>query len=323
MSQVILGLIVPLKVPNSNDPAPLLGSVPELPEVETVRRGLEHHLVGRKIIEVEINRTDLRFPFPEGFGRTLTGKVVERVDRRAKYLLIRLDGNLTWLCHLGMSGRWTLLGNNIESRPGRFANGASVGSGDGPHDWVVVHLGDGSRAVYSDHRRFGIMDCFPTHEQDSHKLLARIGPEPTPDHLTPNELAEGLRGRKTPIKSALLDQKTVAGLGNIYVCEILHRAGISPKRSAASVAGKAGVSNRVERITGATHDVITEAIDAGGSTLQDFRGVDGDEAMGYFTHSFLVYGREDEPCLREGCSGMVTRLVQSNRSTFYCSTCQR
>jgi len=297
--------------------------VPELPEVETVRRGLERHFAGRRIRDVELRRGDLRFPFPEGFGGMLQGRLVERVDRRAKYLLIRLEGGLTWLCHLGMSGRWTLLGDDLESRPGRFANGASVGSGEGPHDWVVIHLGNGSRAVYSDHRRFGIMDCFPTDQQDSHKLLASLGPEPTPNHLTPMELAEGLRGRRTPIKSALLDQKTVAGLGNIYVCEILHRAGVSPRRSAASVAGRTAVSGRVERITGATHDVITEAIDAGGSTLQDFRGVDGDDAMGYFTHNFLVYGREDEPCLGDGCSGTVSRIVQSNRSTFFCPVCQR
>ena len=272
---------------------------------------------------MELRREDLRFPFPEGFDGMLQGRLVERVDRRAKYLLIRLEGGLTWLCHLGMSGRWTLLGDDLDSRPGKFANGSSVGSGEGPHDWVVIHLGNGSRAVYSDHRRFGIMDCFPTDQQDSHKLLASLGPEPTPNHLTPMELAEGLRGRRTPIKSALLDQKTVAGLGNIYVCEILHRAGISPRRSAASVAGRSEVTSRVERITGATHDVITEAIDAGGSTLRDFRGVDGVGALGYFTRSHLVYGREDEPCLREGCSGTVSRIVQSNRSTFFCPVCQR
>tara|TARA_B100001123_G_C15328434_1_gene1030380 strand:+ start:3245 stop:4138 length:894 start_codon:yes stop_codon:yes gene_type:complete len=297
--------------------------VPELPEVETVRIGLERHLVGQKISDVELRRKDLRFPFPGDFGSSLRGRVVRSVDRRAKYLLIRLDRGLTWLCHLGMSGRWTLMGDDIESRPGRFANGSPVGSGDGPHDWVVVHLGNGSRAVYSDHRRFGFMDCFPTSEQSSHKLLEGIGPEPTPNHLVPADLAEGLRGKRTPIKAALLDQRVVAGLGNIYVCEILHRAGVSPRRLASSVAGKSGVSRRVERITAATHDVITEAIDAGGSTLQDFRGVDGDEAMGYFVHNFLVYGREGEACTKVGCSGTVKRVVQSNRSTFFCSNCQR
>jgi len=222
-----------------------------------------------------------------------------------------------------MSGRWTLIGEGIESRPGSFSNGAPVGSGDGPHDWVVVHLDNGSKAVYSDHRRFGFMDCFPTSEQDKQKFLSSLGPEPTPNHLVPEELGDGLRGKKTPIKSALLDQRVIAGLGNIYVCEILFRAGVSPRRKASSVAGKSGVSNRVERITAATHDVITEAIDAGGSTLQDFRGVGGDEAMGYFVHNFQVYGREGKSCLKEDCQGTIKRIVQSNRSTFFCPVCQR
>jgi len=222
-----------------------------------------------------------------------------------------------------MSGRWTLIGEGIESRPGRFSNGSPVGSGDGPHDWVVVHLDNGSKAVYSDHRRFGFMDCFQTSEQDRQKFLSNLGPEPTPNHLVPEELGDGLRGKKTPIKSALLDQRVIAGLGNIYVCEILFRAGVSPRRKASSVAGKSGVSNRVERITAATHDVITEAIDAGGSTLQDFRGVDGEEAMGYFVHYFQVYGREGQSCIKDDCNGKIQRIVQSNRSTFFCPSCQR
>ena len=297
--------------------------MPELPEVETVRRGLERHLLGRKITSVELRRSDLRFPFPRNFETSLIDRLVLSVDRRAKYLLIRLEGGVTCLCHLGMSGRWTLIGEGIESRPGRFSNGSPVGSGDGPHDWVVVHLDNGSKAVYSDHRRFGFMDCFQTSEQDRQKFLSNLGPEPTPNHLVPEELGDGLRGKKTPIKSALLDQRVIAGLGNIYVCEILFRAGVSPRRKASSVAGKSGVSNRVERITAATHDVITEAIDAGGSTLQDFRGVDGDEAMGYFVHNFQVYGREGQSCIKDDCNGKVQRIVQSNRSTFFCSSCQR
>ena len=297
--------------------------MPELPEVETVRIGLERHILGRTISSVELRRKDLRFPFPRNFETSLNGRVVESVERRAKYLLIRLSGGMTWLCHLGMSGRWTLIGDGVIGRPGKFSSGAPLGCGDGPHDWVVIHLDSGTKAVYSDHRRFGFMDCFPTSKQEENKLLSDLGPEPTPDHLAPQDLAEGLRGRKMPIKSALLDQRIIAGLGNIYVCEILHRAGVSPRRKASSVAGLSGISRRVERITSATHDVITEAIDAGGSTLQDFRGVDGDDAMGYFTHNFLVYGREDKECLKEGCSGSIKRLVQSNRSTFYCPSCQR
>jgi len=296
--------------------------VPELPEVETVRRGLELHMLGRRIREVELRRSDLRFPFPVSFAEKLQNCTIEGVDRRAKYLLIRLDEGSTWLCHLGMSGRWTILGDGIDSSPGRFANGAVVGNGDGPHDWVIVTLDNGTKAVYSDHRRFGYMDHFQTSMQENYRLLSQIGPEPTPEQLTPQKLASSLRSRRTPIKSALLDQRVVAGLGNIYVCEILHRSGISPKRSASSVAGKSGIPLAIERITGSIHEVIIEAIDAGGSTLQDFRGVNGEAAMGYFSHNFLVYGREGKNCLNGNCNGRVRRIIQSNRSTFYCSSCQ-
>ena len=283
--------------------------MPELPEVETVRRGLENHLTGRRIERIELRRPDLRFSFPDGFAALLRGRLVESVERRAKYLLIRLDGDATWMCHLGMTGRWTLLGAD------------SSEADDGPHDWVVVHLDDGGRAVFSDHRRFGFMDHFETSEQNRNRFLAKLGPEPTPDHLTPMDMADALRGRRTPMKAALLDQRTVAGLGNIYVCEILFRSGISPRRNASSVAGKSGVTKRVERVTAATHDVIVEAIDAGGSSISDFVNVEGD--LGYFSHSFQVYGREGEPCLSEGCESTIRRIVQSGRSTFYCSDCQR
>jgi len=284
-------------------------AMPELPEVETVRRGLENHLTRRRIERVELRRLDLRFPFPEGFAALLRGRLVESVERRAKYLLIRLEGKVTWMCHLGMTGRWTLLGAN------------SSEADDGSHDWVVVHLDDGGRAVFSDHRRFGFMDHFETSEQDQNRFLSKLGPEPTPDHLTPMDMAEALRGRRTPMKAALLDQRTVAGLGNIYVCEILFRSGISPRRRASSVAGKTGVTKRVERVTAATHDVIVEAIDAGGSSISDFVNVEGD--LGYFSHSFQVYGREGEPCLSEGCDTTIRRIVQAGRSTFYCPNCQR
>ena len=283
--------------------------MPELPEVETVRRGLENHLTRRRIERVELRRLDLRFPFPEGFAALLRGRLVESVERRAKYLLIRLEGKVTWMCHLGMTGRWTLLGAD------------SSEADDGSHDWVVVHLDDGGRAVFSDHRRFGFMDHFETSEQDWNRFLAKLGPEPTPDYLTPMDMADALRGRRTSMKAALLDQRTVAGLGNIYVCEILFRSGISPRRNAFSVAGKSGVTKRVERVTAATHDVIVEAIDAGGSSISDFVNVEGD--LGYFSHSFQVYGREGEPCLSEGCEVTIRRIVQSGRSTFYCPNCQR
>ena len=283
--------------------------MPELPEVETVRRGLENHLMGRRIEQVELRRLDLRYPFPKGFEVMLRGRLVKRIERRAKYLLIRLDNDTTWMCHLGMTGRWTLLG--AENNQGD----------DGPHDWVVVHLDNGGRAVFSDHRRFGFMDFFETAEQDQNRFLAKLGPEPTPDCLTPMDLAENLRGRRTPMKAALLDQKTVAGLGNIYVCEILFRARVSPRRTAVSVAAKSGITDRVERITASTHDVIVEAIDAGGSSISDFVNVEGE--LGYFSHNFQVYGREGEPCLSEGCEASIKRIVQSGRSTFYCPDCQR
>ena len=205
-----------------------------------------------------------------------------------------------------MTGRWTLLG-------------ADAQSDDGKHDWVVIYLENGGSAVFSDPRRFGFMDLFETAEQDQNRFLAKLGPEPTPDHLTPSLLAENLRNRRTSMKAALLDQRTVAGLGNIYVCEILFRAGVSPRRTAASVAGKSGVSKRVERLTGATHDVIVEAIDAGGSSISDFVSVVG--ALGYFTRSHQVYGREGEPCMQ--CNTTIRRIVQSGRSTFYCPKCQQ
>jgi len=283
--------------------------MPELPEVETVRRGLENHLMGRRIEQVELRRLDLRYPFPKGFEVMLRGRLVKRIERRAKYLLIRLDNDTTWMCHLGMTGRWTLLG--AENNQGD----------DEPHDWVVVHLDNGGRAVFSDHRRFGFMDLFETAEQDQNRFLTKLGPEPTPDYLTPMDLAENLRGRRTAMKAALLDQRTVAGLGNIYVCEILFRARVSPRRTAASVAAKSGVTDRVERITAATHDVIVEAIDAGGSSISDFVNVEGE--LGYFSHNFQVYGREGEPCLSGGCESTIRRIVQSGRSTFYCPDCQR
>ena len=283
--------------------------MPELPEVETVRRGLERHLNGQRIENVELRRSDLRFSFPEGFASRLKGRLVKRIDRRAKYLLIRLDNGTTWMCHLGMTGRWTLLGTD------------STQGDDGKHDWVVVHLENGGRAVFSDHRRFGFMDLFETAEQDENRFLVKLGPEPTPDYLAPMDLAENLRGRTTSMKAALLDQRIVAGLGNIYVCEILHRAGVSPRRTAASVAGKSGVTKRVERVTAATHDVIVEAIDAGGSSISDFVNVEGE--LGYFSHNFQVYGREGDPCLSKACDATIRRIVQSGRSTFYCPSCQR
>jgi len=298
-------------------------NMPELPEVETVRQGLEIHLLDTKISKVILNRDDLRFPFPPNFISELTGRTVKSVRRRAKYLLISLDDNLTWLCHLGMTGRWTLIGDGIESTPGKFSNGAPVGTGSGPHDWVIIHLENGKQAVFSDHRRFGYMDCFKSTEEKQHRLLKNLGPEPTPSELTPEILASRLRGKKATIKSALLNQNNVAGLGNIYVCEILFRSGISPKKIAKNIAGKTGIPKKIVLMTSAIHDVIIEAIDAGGSTLQDFRGIGGDESMGYFSHNFAVYDRQGEECINSECNSRIKRITQSNRSSFYCPNCQR
>ena len=298
-------------------------NMPELPEVETVRQGLEIHLLDTKISKVILNRDDLRFPFPPNFISELTGRTVKSVRRRAKYLLISLDDNLTWLCHLGMTGRWTLIGDGIESTPGKFSNGAPVGTGDGPHDWVIIHLENGKKAVFSDHRRFGYMDCFKSTEEKQHRLLKNLGPEPTPSELTPEILASRLRGKKATIKSALLNQNNVAGLGNIYVCEILFRSGISPKKIAKNIAGKTGIPKKIVLMTSAIHDVIIEAIDAGGSTLQDFRGIGGDESIGYFSHNFAVYDRQGEECINSECNARIKRITQSNRSSFYCPNCQR
>jgi formamidopyrimidine-DNA glycosylase len=288
--------------------SPFVTTMPEMPEVETVRRGLVPHWVGRRISFVDLRRPDLRFPFPDGFDEGLTGATVEGIGRASKYLLIRLDNGLTWLSHLGMTGVWTI-----------------DADGEGKHDHVYVEFDDGAlTATYTDHRRFGIMDLFETAGEADHKLLAGLGPEPLTEEFTPEALKAGLHGRRSPIKTALLDQRIISGLGNIYVSEILHRSGISPLRSAADVSGKSTrINSKIGLMFEQTNEVIAEAIDAGGSTISDFRGVYGKEDLGYFPHQFTVFNRESESCSREGCGGTVRRIVQSGRSTFYCPKCQR
>jgi len=287
--------------------------MPELPEVETVRRGLVPAMAGRRILSARANRVDLRFAFPERFEERLTGTRVERLDRRAKYLLARLGSGETLLMHLGMSGRFTIQAGDLARLPGDFVYAPA---GNPAHDHVVFELEDGVRVTYNDPRRFGFMTLFETASQESQPFLAGLGPEPDSNAFSSAYLDERLAGRRTPVKAALLDQRVVAGLGNIYVCEALWRARISPRRMAASVPGK-----RAARLAPAVRAVIAEAIDAGGSTLRDFAGADG--ALGYFQHRFDVYGREGEPCRREGCGGTVSRIVQSGRSTFFCPVCQR
>jgi len=269
--------------------------MPELPEVETVRRGLLG-LVGKEILAVELNRPDLRFPFPEDM-ETIAGRKIIDIDRRAKYLLIRLEGDLTWLVHLGMTGRF---GRELE----------------GKHDHVVTDFVDGTRLVYTDPRRFGIMDLI--HGDNEHKLLNHLGPEPLGTGWSGKRLHKSLRGRNISIKSALLDQKIVVGIGNIYASEILFRAGVSPKRLAKNVSEKMSI-----RIYDEAQIVLLTAIEAGGSTLKDgqFKQIDGN--LGYFPHEFAVYDREDEVCTSVECANTIKRLVQSGRSTFYCSRCQR
>ncbi len=283
--------------------------MPELPEVETVRRGLAPVMEGVRISQALVNRPDLRWPFPLGMADRLTGQVVERLRRRSKYLLADLAGGETLLMHLGMSGRIMVSGDPL----GRFVH-------DHPapvkHDHVILHMESGARITFNDPRRFGAMDLMPTRNAEAHRLLAGLGPEPLGNTFHEMHLVAALRGRNTPIKSALLDQRIVAGLGNIYVCEALYRARISPRRKAGRIAAA-----RIARLVPAIRQVLTDAIAAGGSSLRDFRQADGE--LGYFQHSFDVYGREGTPCRTPDCSGTIVRVAQSGRSSFYCPHCQR
>ena len=283
--------------------------MPELPEVETVRRGLSPAMEGRTILRAEQRRPDLRWPLPERFAERLTGRRVLRLGRRAKYILADLDGGETLIVHLGMSGRMLVSGGML----GAFVH---VHGGDGKHDHVILDMEGGARIVFNDARRFGAMDLWPTGRIGEHWLLKDLGPEPLSNGFNGEWLAARLSGRFTPVKAALLDQKIVSGLGNIYVCEALHRAGISPKRMAGSISAA-----RIARLAEAINATIADALAAGGSSLRDYRQADGE--LGYFQHSFLVYDREGEPCRREACGGTIRRIAQSGRSSFYCASCQR
>jgi formamidopyrimidine-DNA glycosylase len=293
--------------------------MPELPEVETVRRGLAPALEGRRITRLIQRRPNLRYALPERFAERLSGRRVERLDRRAKYILAHLEGEEVLLVHLGMSGRFTIH-PGIKSRgrkTGVFHRDAPQdGAGSGMHDHIVFDMEDGTRIVYSDHRRFGFMDLIPAASLDANAHLADLGPEPLGNGFSAAVLSERLKGRRAPIKAALLDQRTVAGLGNIYVCEALHRSGISPNREARSIGPQ-----RSERLARAIREVLVDAIAAGGSTLRDYAHTDGE--LGYFQHAFAVYDRLGAPCSKPGCGGTVKRTVQSGRSTFYCPSCQR
>lgn len=279
--------------------------MPELPEVETVRRGLALKLEGRRLARVDQHRPDLRFPLPTDFAKRLTGRQVLSLDRRAKYILIRVEGGLIWMIHLGMSGSMVV-------KPGPAPAPTA-------HDHLVFHTDDGWVVTYNDTRRFGFMDLFEEAGMQDHPMLAALGPEPLGNGFHADGLSARLRGRAAPIKSMLLDQKVVAGLGNIYVCEALFRAGIAPTRSGDSVAGA-----DAERLVPIIRDVLNDAIAAGGSTLRDFVQSDGE--LGYFQHRFQVYGREGEACGRCGSDpltmGGIQRITQAGRSTFFCAQCQ-
>lgn len=296
--------------------------MPELPEVETVRRGLQPVMEGSRIVGVETRRPDLRFPFPERFAERLEGHRIISLGRRAKYLIVHIEDAPVLICHLGMSGSFRVETDESGHAPGSFHHERSKAAA---HDHAVFHLapptGDPVRVVYNDPRRFGFM-LFAENGTDQHPMLAGLGVEPTGNELSGELLGERFHGRKTPLKAALLDQRLVAGLGNIYVSEALWRAGLSPLRASGTISqhGKKAAAAR-DRLAFAIRSVIADAIEAGGSSLRDYVQTDG--SLGYFQHSFSVYDREGEACRTPGCGGHIKRIVQSGRSTFYCPTCQR
>lgn len=287
--------------------------VPELPEVETVRRGLEPAMAGHRILRAEVRREGLRWPFPPGLAERLQGARVERLRRRSKYILADLSTAETMLLHLGMSGRITLSGLGAPHVPGRFHHTHPAPE---KHDHVIFHMENGARVAFNDARRFGALDLIATETAESHPLLAALGPEPLGNAFNGAYLAARLKGRKGPVKALLLDQRIVAGLGNIYVCEVLFRAGIHPARAG----GRIGAA-RLDRLAAIVREVLEEAIAAGGSSLRDYRQADGE--LGYFQHRFQVYDRAGQPCQAAGCTGQVRRIVQGGRSSFFCPVCQR
>lgn len=297
--------------------------MPELPEVETVRRGLEPALVDQRVKTVRLNRADLRFPFPPGLAEIVSGKRITGLRRRAKYLLIELESGHTLLVHLGMTGRFTVWPQQGGARNlGEFYYQDQAGyCGDGAHDHIVIDLDNDARIVYTDPRRFGFVDLIEPGGIDDNRFLANLGVEPLGNELHAEFLAAALAGRKSPLKAALLDQRIIAGLGNIYVCEALYRARLSPKRVSASIVRKRGPSPRVEALVHSIRSILDEALAAGGSTLRDYAHTDG--SSGEFQQRFDVYNREAEACRTQGCTSTIRRQVQSGRSSFYCPTCQR
>lgn len=285
--------------------------VPELPEVETVRAGLEPVMAGRVIARVTVNRPDLRFALPERMAERLTGAGVLRLRRRSKYILVDLSTEETLLIHLGMSGR--LLVSSDRTPLGQFHHPHPAPD---KHDHVLFDIEGGVRITFNDARRFGAMDLVATGAAERHRLLRDLGPEPLGNTFSDSYLATRLKGRTMPVKAALLDQRIVAGLGNIYVCEALFRAGIDPRRAAGGL-----TAAEIARLVPSIRAVLNEAIAAGGSSLRDYRQADGE--LGYFQHAFRVYDREGAPCPTPGCRSTIGRTVQSGRSTYFCPECQR
>jgi formamidopyrimidine-DNA glycosylase len=301
--------------------------MPELPEVETVRRGLQPVMEGEKIVKAEVRRKDLRFPFQKDFVARLDDQTVTGLGRRAKYLLADLASGDVLLMHLGMSGSFRVVTDDEQKTPGKFQHPRS---GDRAHDHVVFHMSSGAAIVFNDPRRFGYMKIIARKHLDGEPLLKGLGPEPLGNEFDAKMLAGSCAGRKTSLKAALLDQRVVAGLGNIYVCEALYRAHLSPRRLAATLATRTGQrkgaaggepTDHAKRLVAAIHAVLYQAIKAGGSSLRDHRQTTGE--LGYFQHSFQVYDREGEKCQTAGCGGIVRRFTQNGRSTFWCPKCQK
>lgn len=283
--------------------------MPELPEVETIIRGLAPVIEGEVVSAAKVNRPDLRWPFPKNMANRLIGKTIKQLRRRSKYILADLSCGQTLLIHLGMSGRILVSGDQLA----RFSKSHSVPE---KHDHVVLDFANGVRITFNDPRRFGAMKLFDTDKEHECKLLAHLGPEPLGNFFNQRRFAEQVKKRRSPIKSVLLDQRIIAGLGNIYVCETLYRAAISPRK----IANKISLA-RLESLVPHMKSVLLAAISAGGSSLRDYKNVNGN--LGYFQHNFDVYGRENESCHRAACNGRVVRLVQSGRSSFYCKVCQK
>ncbi len=298
--------------------------MPELPEVETVRRGLAPVMEGAKFTKVEARRGDLRWPLPKDFVARLEGQTVEGLGRRAKYLLADLSSGDVLLMHLGMSGSFRVAreaGGKVkgDATPGGYYHDRAK---DLAHDHVVFHMSSGARISFNDPRRFGSMKIVPRDKLDQEPLLRALGPEPLGNAFDAAMLAKACQGKKTSLKAALSDQKIVAGLGNIYVCEALHRARLSPKRVASTLALRSGAPHeRAGHLVDAIRAVLGDAIKAGGSSLRDHRQTSGE--LGLFQHNFRVYDREGKPCPTPGCKGTIKRIVQTGRSTFYCPVCQR